>query len=99
MQYMLGVCLKNVGRVEDAAAHLKFADESDAAMSRRTLLLDLIEKEPFNVELRYEFADLTRRFVSEDEGLRWLIGILQIDPTHQKTREALKSYTNLSRRP
>jgi tetratricopeptide (TPR) repeat protein len=93
LQYMLGVCLKNLGRIQEAGPHLQFADESDAAMSRRTLLLDLIEKEPYNVELRYEFADLTRRYVSEDEGLRWLIAILQIDPTHQKTRDALKTLT------
>jgi tetratricopeptide (TPR) repeat protein len=63
-----------------------------ADLARFQQLVQAVAKEPRNLALRTEAGEICLRHGRRDEGLRWLAGVLQVDPTYAPARAALKAF-------
>jgi predicted Zn-dependent protease len=90
--YQLGQCLQRLGRADEAAEHDRRMKEIEADSKRLEELYVQTYKEPRNPEPRLEAGRICMKNGQEQEGLRWMVGALQCDPTHRPTRDALADY-------
>ena len=92
IQYTLASALKKVGRKSEAEEHLKAYAELETASQRIQELKTMLERNPDDPELRYEFGLLRLRHESRAEGVAWLQSVLLCNPNHAATHEALADY-------
>lgn len=92
IQYTLASALQKVGRKSEAEEHLKAYAELETASQRIQELKRLLEQNPDDLELRYEFGLLRLRHESRAEGVAWLQSVLLCNPNHAATHEALADY-------
>ncbi len=96
-RYHLALALQGAGQVAEAKAHFDFCHLASLARGRRTVLLEQLVKEPKNIEMRFELADLTYRYINEEEGTKWLFYVVELQPDHGPAREILYNhYKNVS---
>jgi tetratricopeptide (TPR) repeat protein len=90
--YQLAQCLLAQGRPRDAETFRRQVDRIDAEDRRLQELRKEALMVPGNPTPRYEVGAAALQRGDEEEGLRWLRGVLEIAPHHQPTHAALADY-------
>ena len=89
--------LKLSGRNEEAKTENDFVKESNIPLIKLAKLTPKLIRDPNNVELRYEIAEITWKYKSRTDGAKWFRSLLQIDPGHLKTHQALVKHHEWTR--
>jgi len=92
VRYELGTALQMLGRLDEARRHLEFAQAATQALSQARELMGQIQENPRLVEPRYQVGTTLLEYGAVSDGLAWLNSVLQIDPTHEPTRQALAAH-------
>jgi tetratricopeptide (TPR) repeat protein len=90
--YTLYLCLQQQGRAAEAEACQTRIREAKEAHEQVRLLTKRLQEAPNDPDLRCQIAKLFLRFGGEEEGIRWLLTILQQHPRHAATHLALADY-------
>jgi tetratricopeptide (TPR) repeat protein len=85
----LANALRKLGRIEEAWVYEKKAQQISQDLQRVHVLFKEVPARPKEVELRYELGTLLLGLGEQDQGIRWLVGALLLDPNHEKTKKAL----------
>jgi tetratricopeptide (TPR) repeat protein len=88
----LAVCLYQLGRAEDARVHADRSREIEADRAKLEGLLAEVVKSPREPAPRVEAGRICLKNGQINEGLRWLMGALEIAPDYKPTHEALSEY-------
>lgn len=91
-RYQLGIALRQAGRREEAAEHLKIVSETNQALSRCDLLIAALQKDPADAEARFVVGQTFLKYVSEKQGLVWLNSVLKYAPDHRGAHALLEEY-------
>lgn len=95
VRYAFGRALRSTGREAEAKEHFRFREEAREPLLRLSKATAELVAMPRNVPLRYEVAELTWKWKSRDEGEKWLLSVLEIDPSHQATHQLLAQHYTL----
>jgi predicted Zn-dependent protease len=90
--FTLYLCLTQQGRSDEADACKKRFEEAKNAREQIGVLTRKLRTSPADVDLRCQIAQLFLRYGAEDEGVRWLLTTLQMQPRHSATHRALAEY-------
>lgn len=92
IQYNLALALRADGAVEEAAVHFRQHQHLQNEMSRSDKLMDRINRNPDDLEARYELGITVLKNFSPSRGVFWLNSVLARDPMHRRANEALAEY-------
>ncbi len=90
--YSLAKALQATGANEEAHQKFAFVDEATKALLRLKILSNRLLKEPDNLDLRFEIAQITWSYQSRAEGAKWWLSLLEIEPRHVATHQALAEH-------
>jgi Tfp pilus assembly protein PilF len=90
--YSLFLCLSRQGKIAEAEQCRAGLRSLEADYKRLEMLLRRAGEEPLNAALRCEIGQLFLRFGEDQEGERWLLTALQVDPGWRPARQALADY-------
>jgi predicted Zn-dependent protease len=90
--YLLGQCLNQRGRPEEALQYMQEADRIHSELERLRDLMRQTRDAPPDPNTRYEIGRLLLQNAHEQEGLVWLEGLLETAPQHVPTHELLSDY-------
>jgi len=91
--YQLTLCLEQQRKTKDAQQqrmHLQAIERDQARLHE--ILAKMLPAAPRDLTLRAEAGAILLRNGQEKQGLRWLLGILRIDPEHRPTHQVLAEY-------
>jgi thioredoxin-like negative regulator of GroEL len=92
VNYHFYLCLERLGKKEEAQ-HVK---DKLAKITEDLRLLDeataKVAAAPKDPQWRYEAGAILLRNEQKEEGLRWLLSALEIDPRHAPTHAALAAH-------
>jgi Flp pilus assembly protein TadD len=88
----LGVCLQQLDRPDEARAHLERSRQIEADLVRLERVFQAVLHAPADPAPRLEAGQICLRNGQEAEGLRWLVGALEVAPDHRPTHAALADY-------
>ena len=91
VRYALAQALQRAGRTEAAKKHFQFASEAARANARIQILVEQLQREPNNTELRYKIG-IARLQFQPTTALIWLRSVVEINPDHRRAHEALAAY-------
>lgn len=92
IDYQLARALRALGRTEEANGYEEKWRTRNQLKERLKELAELAGREPQNVAVRHEAGTTALRLGDERAGMRWLASVLQIDPHHRATHEALAEH-------
>jgi predicted Zn-dependent protease len=93
VRLVLTLCLEVQGKSEEAAQSRARLHAIEEDLLRLVVLrARLSQGSPNDVRLRYEIGTILLRTGQETEGLRWLAGVLDIDPVHAATHRILADH-------
>lgn len=92
VQRELGVCLGQLDRHEEAEQHLKRSKEIEADLILLEKTLAEMAKAPNDPAPRRRAGEICLRNGQVSEGLRWLFGVLDIDPKDKETHRILADF-------
>jgi tetratricopeptide (TPR) repeat protein len=98
-QHNLYQCLRLAGRRKEAEAALARYQELDADLRRLDKVTSAVIASPGELGLRCEAAELFFRLGEPHEAVRWLRGVLQINPNHAGAHRALARHYRATGRP
>jgi tetratricopeptide (TPR) repeat protein len=81
-----------LGRLEEATEHFEYASQAAAATAEANQQISRLSDEPSNIELRYEIGAAHLNFGNTEDGLMWLMSVLELDPNHQASHRQLADY-------
>jgi tetratricopeptide (TPR) repeat protein len=90
--YSLYLCLIQQGRTAEAEACQERMKEAQKVREQLAGLTRQLQETPGNADLRCQIAQLFLRYGAEEEGVRWLLAILESNPNHAPTHAALAGY-------
>lgn len=90
--YQLALALKALGREDEAQSHLIYFTSIQKKLDELDHLHDVIQRQPDDLESRFQLGMLYLEIDSDAAGLFWLRGVLSRDPEHRATRAALADY-------
>jgi tetratricopeptide (TPR) repeat protein len=90
--YQLGVCLHALNRPDESQRHMQRFKQIEADMMRLEKMFEATVKAPADPVPRLEAGQICLRNGQTKEGLRWLYGVLDIDPKHKPTHAVLADY-------
>src|SRR5262249_39951961 len=90
--YTWYLCLRQLGRADEAARALETVQRIRADMQRVSELRRQVAASPRDASLRCQVGLIFLRTGQTREGLRWLHSALQLDPAHAEARQALARY-------
>lgn len=88
----LAACLRQLGRAEESDRHLQRHQQIEADMKGLESAFQAMVKAPADPAPRVAAAQICLRNGDKSEGLRWLIGALEIAPNHPAAHAALADY-------
>jgi predicted Zn-dependent protease len=88
----LATCLEQLGRADESRQHLERFQEIEADMKLLDAAFQAMVKAPSDPEPRLEAGRICLRNQQIAEGLRWLSGVLDLDPNHQAAHQILADY-------
>src|SRR5207253_1053833 len=88
----LGTCLEQLGKSEESRRCLQRHEEIEADTIRLEKVVEAMVKAPADPGPRLEAGQICLRNGQDQEGLRWLRGVLELDPKHKPTHQALADY-------
>jgi predicted Zn-dependent protease len=92
INYNLVQCLLNQGKAEEARTQQARLDRISADFQRAAEVTRMVAGSPKDPALRYEAGVILLRNGQEQEGVRWLLTALQVDPGHRPTHAALADF-------
>lgn len=88
----LGKTLQALGRADEARPHLQYVAEAEEPLGRMERELRQVVNRPQDPELRYDIGITLLKYGSPQDGVKWLLTVLQLQPGHSKAHEALGAY-------
>lgn len=92
IHYQLGLVLERSGKPAEAREHLELFKRIEADLTRLDGLLKDVVKNPRDPEPRREAGLICLRNGQVNEGLRWLLGAVEIAPADKATHRALADF-------
>ena len=92
VQYSFASALQAAGKTEDAAEMFRQVNAAEVQLRRKQKLMDELDRSPDPVNQRYEIAIIAMNHESPEEGLRWLLTVIDMDPGHSGAYAALADY-------
>ncbi len=92
IQYSLASALQASGKTEQAAEMFKQVTVSEEKLRQKTVLIDSLDQDPNQPDVRYEIAMISMNHESPEEGLRWLLSVIDLNPRHAASHVALADY-------
>ena len=92
LRLALAWALQTAGQPARAREHFEFAVRAQAAANQLKHLVRRAAQDPENVELRYAIGTTLLRYGPPEDGVVWLESVLQLQPDHQRARDALTDY-------
>jgi tetratricopeptide (TPR) repeat protein len=92
--YTYYLCLRQLGREDEAGRRLEKVEQIRADLQRVSELRRKIAASPRDPSLRCEVGVLFLRNGQTSEGIRWLQSALQLAPDHAESRRVLAQYAN-----
>lgn len=95
----LAIVYSRLGRKQEARELSLLIKETNDALEEIQKLLDQLQQEPNNSELRFQIGKAYLSYVSEEQGIVWLNSVLRHQPNHRGAHSELARYyeQNLSR--
>src|SRR5262249_20269029 len=88
----LGTCLEQLGKSDESRRYLQRLEQIEVDMSRLEKVVEAMVKAPADPEPHFEAGQICLRNGQDQEGLRWLRGVLELNPNHKPTHQALADY-------
>jgi tetratricopeptide (TPR) repeat protein len=88
----LGVCLAQLGKLDEANQHIERSKQIEADLILLEKAVDTMSKSPNDPKPRREAGEICLRNGQISEGLRWLHGALEIAPNDRLTQKILANY-------
>ena len=88
----LGACLRRLDRTAEADELMQQGKRIEDDASRLQSLTEQVGNRPSDAAPRCEAGEICMRNGQEKEGVRWLLGALQIDPNYRPAHDALADY-------
>lgn len=96
---ILANALQAAGRADEAKPLFAFVKEAhESRLSLKELTNQMI-RNPSDVDVRFKLAEITGKYGSRAEAIRWFRNILHIDPDHLPTHRALAELFELTGDP
>lgn len=96
LAYALGRALKEAGRGTEAKPFFAFMEECRPHLDRLLKLERQLRTNPNSLELRMEIAEITAKYVSRRDAIRWYENLLLVDPNYVPAhRELVHLYRQL----
>ena len=95
-RYAFSVALKRSGQVTQAEIEAKKVESAKQQLDACDRLMDVLQKNPRDVDARFQVGAAILDQVSENQGLIWLNSVLAIDPHHEPTHQKLANYYRLN---
>ena len=92
VRYSLASSLQAAGKTEEAAEIFQQVNAAEEQLRRKRKLLDELANSPDPVNQRYEIAIIAMKYESPEEGLRWLMTVIDMDPGYTGAYTALADY-------
>ena len=92
VQYSLASALQASGKTEQAAEMFQQVTAAEEQLRRKQVMIDSLDQDPNQPEVRYEIAMISMNHESPDEGLRWLLSVIDLDPRHAASHVALADH-------
>jgi tetratricopeptide (TPR) repeat protein len=89
---VIAKCMQRLGLKVAATQHFDFVNQSVRAQNDIHRLSRKLQDEPQNVELRFEIAQLAKKFVSPEDAAKWMHMVLEIQPDHSGALNGLVEY-------
>jgi tetratricopeptide (TPR) repeat protein len=89
--FQLGLVLRQAGNHQQAELYERKHEQLDRELKELYEITTTLVSDPRNVELRYKAGAILLR-VGQEEGVRWLLTVLQEDSKHRPTHEALADF-------
>lgn len=91
-RYAWAVALRGLKRLDDAEREFEYVSRVRKVLAETDALYDRLGEHPDDVEARYRLGMAYLQYRSEQAGLYWLQSVLNYDPRHQATHQALADY-------
>ncbi len=92
IRYAYATALRGLGRLEEATEHFEYASEAAAATAEANQQISRLTDEPSNIELRYAIGAAHLNYGNTEDGLMWLMSVLELAPSHPATHRQLADY-------
>lgn len=92
IHYQLALLFERTGKPVEAREHLERFKSIEADLTRLDNLLKAVVRSPRDPEPRREAGLICMRNGQASEGLRWLLGAVEIDPGDKASHRALADY-------
>ena len=92
VQYSFASALQAAGKTEEASEMFQQVAEAEVQLRRKQKLVDELDGSPDPVNQRYEIALIAMKHESPEEGLRWLMSVIDVNPGHAGAYAALADY-------
>jgi tetratricopeptide (TPR) repeat protein len=83
--------LRGQGKQDEAKALEPRFNQLSADLNRYPDVVRAVAKDPFNLALRVEAAELCQRLGRKNDAKRWALTALRIDPSNERARDALEA--------
>jgi tetratricopeptide (TPR) repeat protein len=89
---VMAQALQQTGRSAEARPYWDAVRRAEESLALLEKLVNAVDDDPTNVELRYQIGTLVMRFRSRQDGAAWLMSLLQYDPNHAGAHRTLADY-------
>lgn len=93
VRYSLALALQAAGQSDEARRHFDYIAAQQKAQSELRNKLEVLERDPSRIELRYEIGMILMEYGNPQEGVNWLQSVLDIEPEHAGALAAVKRYS------
>ncbi|MDZ4686466.1 MAG: tetratricopeptide repeat protein [Planctomycetaceae bacterium] len=94
VRYSLAMALQAAGRRAEAQEHFQYVAAQQRAQSELRNQLELLERSPTRVDLRFQIGKTLLEYGNPDEGISWLQSALELDADHPESLAALAEYAS-----
>jgi tetratricopeptide (TPR) repeat protein len=91
-RYLLGQCLRNLQRTEEAQVHFDFVEQARSELNNIRLLQDELAKNPRDVAALEKMGEIIYRYSDPDEGAVYLMAALDLNPSLPTAQKLLEEY-------
>jgi tetratricopeptide (TPR) repeat protein len=89
LAYQLAGALKACGRVSDAEPLFAFVSEARPYMDVKFKMEKELLRQPRDLELRMKIAEITAKYISRRDAIRWYLTVLQLSPNFLPAHQSL----------
>jgi tetratricopeptide (TPR) repeat protein len=97
--YSFASSLQAAGKTEEAAAQFQKVTEAEAALQMKRKLLDELGTCADSINQHFQIGQIAMKYESPDEGLRWLMKVIELAPGHVGAYDSLADYYKMVGNP